>query len=180
MTRRLKFRLMFSGAVVIAAFVSGWLIFGASSPLRDYFLFHVTIPNLWMTLNLLPYLSAFIFSGNPHSFGIMGYVVAVSVFIAQWFTIGYVASAPFAKLIPISQMPLAVERVRVLAHLSGSTRVVLERTEVAGSAGGGVVWEVPTDVIPAHLREIGSRFLMRCVSSDPREAEIREEGGAAP
>jgi hypothetical protein len=177
MTRRSKFRLTFSGAVVIAAFASGWLISGESSPLRDYFLFHVTIPNLWGTLNLLPYLSAFIFSDNPHSFGPMGYVVAVSVFIAQWFMIGYVASAPFAKLIPTSQKPLAVERVRVLARLGGNTRVVLERTEVAGAADGGVVWEVPTGVIPAHLRGIGSRFLMRCVSSDPREAEV-VEGGA--
>lgn len=53
------------------------------------------------------------------------------------------------------------EPARVLFHLNGYTRVLLERTAGVGMADGGVVWELPTERIPHHLRTIGSRFIVR-------------------
>jgi hypothetical protein len=55
------------------------------------------------------------------------------------------------------------EPVRVLFHLNGYTKVMLERTEGLGMADGGIVWELPTERIPRHLRKIGSRFVVRAV-----------------
>ena len=53
------------------------------------------------------------------------------------------------------------EAVRVLFHLNGYTKILLERTEGLGMADGGIVWEIATDVIPPHLRKIGSRFIVQ-------------------
>lgn len=53
------------------------------------------------------------------------------------------------------------ERVRVLMHLNGGyTKVLVESTEGLGLADGGVEWEIPTESIPPHLRQIGSRFVV--------------------
>lgn len=61
------------------------------------------------------------------------------------------------------------EAVRVLFHLNGYTKVVVERTEGVGLGDGGIVWEVPTDNIPAHLRKIGSRFIVQYVPPSTEE-----------
>lgn len=53
------------------------------------------------------------------------------------------------------------EPSRVLFHVNGYTKILLERTEGVGMADGGIVWEISTERIPAHLRKIGSRFLVR-------------------
>jgi hypothetical protein len=64
------------------------------------------------------------------------------------------------------------EPVRVLFHLGeGYTRVWLERTEGAGMADGGVWWDIPTDAIPAHLRPLGSRFLLAGQFVTPEEQD---------
>jgi hypothetical protein len=55
------------------------------------------------------------------------------------------------------------EPVRVLFHLNGYTKVLVERTEGVGMADGGIVWELPTERIPRHLRRIGSRFIVKTV-----------------
>jgi hypothetical protein len=62
------------------------------------------------------------------------------------------------------------EAVRVLFHLNGYTKVVVERTEGVGLAEGGIVWELPTERIPVHLRRIGSRFIVQMYPLSP-EAE---------
>ena len=61
------------------------------------------------------------------------------------------------------------EPARVLFHLNGYTKVLLERTEGVGMADGGIVWEIATDLIPAHLRKIGSRFIVRYKPLTPEE-----------
>ncbi len=61
------------------------------------------------------------------------------------------------------------EPARVLFHLNGYTKVLLERTEGVGMADGGVVWEISTDLIPAHLRKIGSRFIVQYEPLSPEE-----------
>ena len=61
------------------------------------------------------------------------------------------------------------ELARVLFHLNGYTKVLLERTEGVGVADGGIVWEISTDLIPAHLRQIGSRFIVQYTPPSPEE-----------
>jgi hypothetical protein len=52
------------------------------------------------------------------------------------------------------------EPVRVLMHLNGGyTRVSVVRTEGLGMADGGILWDIPTEAIPAHLRAVGAQFL---------------------
>jgi len=52
------------------------------------------------------------------------------------------------------------EPVRVLMHLNGGyTRVSVVRTEGSGMADGGMTWDIPTAVIPPHLRALGAQFL---------------------
>ena len=53
------------------------------------------------------------------------------------------------------------ESVRVLFHLNGYTKVIVERTEGVGLADGGIVWDISTEIIPYHLRQIGSRFILQ-------------------
>ena len=62
------------------------------------------------------------------------------------------------------------ERVRVLFHLNGYTKVVFERTEGVGMADGGITGDIPTEVIPAPLRKIGSRFMIS-VATTPEEMQ---------
>ncbi len=46
-------------------------------------------------------------------------------------------------------------------HLNeGYTQVLLERTEGLGIANGGITWDLPTEIIPPHLRGLGSRFVV--------------------
>jgi hypothetical protein len=61
------------------------------------------------------------------------------------------------------------EPVRVLFHLNGYTKVLLEHTEGIGLADGGIVWDISTEIIPAHLRKIGSRFIVQYTSLSPEE-----------
>jgi hypothetical protein len=61
------------------------------------------------------------------------------------------------------------ERVRVLFHLNGYTKVMLEATEGIGLADGGIIWDIPTDRIPHHLKHIGSRFMIRHTPLSPNE-----------
>ena len=58
-------------------------------------------------------------------------------------------------------------------HLpEGHTKVLIERTFGVGMAGGGIYWDIPTTVIPPHLRQMGSRFLLETTElSGKEEAE---------
>jgi hypothetical protein len=63
------------------------------------------------------------------------------------------------------------EPVRILFHLNGYTKVIVERTEGVGMADGGITWDIPTAAIPAQLRRVGSRFI---VSAPTRREEMHE------
>lgn len=90
MSANRKCRLIIGGAFVVAAFFFDWLIGSdESSPIGNYFLYHVTIPNIWRAINLPPLIIAAIVSGNPHTFS--GLIVDI-VFAVQWFGIGYLVS----------------------------------------------------------------------------------------
>ncbi|HEX8921473.1 MAG TPA: hypothetical protein VF766_08335 [Pyrinomonadaceae bacterium] len=90
MIRRTKTRLIFSGVFVVGIFILNWLIVGESSPLSEYFLWNVEIPNTWASLNIIPGIMAVIAAGNPHAGGEGVYWVA---FTLHWFGIGYLLSA---------------------------------------------------------------------------------------
>lgn len=54
---------------------------------------------------------------------------------------------------------------------------MLERTEGHGMADGGIVWELWTKDIPFHLRQIGSRFVVKSIDD---KIEIFELGESPP
>ncbi|HTU20993.1 MAG TPA: hypothetical protein VMG10_23275 [Gemmataceae bacterium] len=67
------------------------------------------------------------------------------------------------------------EPVRLIMHLNeGYTRVLLERTEGLGLANGGVIWDIPTQVIPPHLRCLGSRFIVANKALQPEPGDTAE------
>lgn len=94
----LRFRLTFCVATVAAALVSCWLLMGESSPFHDYFLYHVTLPNVWRALNVMPLVLGLLISGNPHSATEVGAVVMAVAFVAQWALVGSVLSKLIAGL----------------------------------------------------------------------------------
>ena len=63
-------------------------------------------------------------------------------------------------------MPVTLrEKVRVIMHLPGGyTKVLVEWTLGVGMADGGIYWDIPTSVIPTHLRRMGSRFIVEATS----------------
>ena len=74
---------------------------------------------------------------------------------------------------------IILEAVRVLFHLNGYTKVMVERTEGVGLADGSIVWDISTELIPAHLRQIGSRFIVRYTPPSREEMnDVDAIGGA--
>jgi hypothetical protein len=65
-----------------------WLVLGEGSPLRAFFLYHVTIPNIVGRLLVLPFLLLTVFRPASPWREIVGYG---SEFI-QWFVIAYLLS----------------------------------------------------------------------------------------
>lgn len=91
----MKARLYSACAVVVLAYAVGWLIGGEGSPLSEYFLWHVTIPNWWMAANVVPAIVAAIAAGNPHSGDETVFHLA---FTAQWFGFGYAVASLTSSL----------------------------------------------------------------------------------
>jgi hypothetical protein len=53
------------------------------------------------------------------------------------------------------------EPAQVMMHLPENwTKILLVRTYGLGLAFGGAYWDIPTGVIPFHLRKMGSRFVV--------------------
>jgi hypothetical protein len=87
---------MFAAEFATVMLLVGWLIFAEASPLKDYFLFHVALPNLWRALHIVPALAAALVAGNPHG---GSEPVAFAGFFLQWFVVGFLLSKPVAKLV---------------------------------------------------------------------------------
>lgn len=94
--RAVRFRLMFAAEFAAGMLLTGWLIFSDSSPLGEYFLHHVAIPNVWRALHIIPVLVAALAAGNPHS---LSEPVIYAGFFLQWFAVGFLLSKPAAKLL---------------------------------------------------------------------------------
>ena len=67
-----------------------------SSPLHTYFLWHVTIPNLFRSLHTVPLIVAMLASGNVHQASPFTFWAVAA---AQWFLIGFVVSLAFTALL---------------------------------------------------------------------------------
>lgn len=87
--RKFKLHLLFGAVVVLLFLLCGWLVTAESSPLSDYFLYNIALPNLWRRLNLAPAFVGLILSGNVHQPSPVGYFAGA---IVQWFIVGFVAS----------------------------------------------------------------------------------------
>lgn len=74
---------------VLGFFLMDWLVVGESSPLNAYLLNHVSVPNFWRTLHMMPYIAGMVLSRNVHQPNPVGYLAAAAV---QWFIIGFLVS----------------------------------------------------------------------------------------
>src|SRR5688500_15351834 len=89
MSHRAKFHFGIAAIVLLLAFILNWLITAESSPLANYFLWHVGPPNMWGGLNFFPYAFALIVSRNsPWLFMFVFYVA----FCIQWLLVGLILS----------------------------------------------------------------------------------------
>jgi hypothetical protein len=96
--RQMLVGLLFAGGALLVS----WLLGGESSPLRHYFLFHTAIPNLWGTVNTIPFLLAFIialpFGAVSHGgFSPLGAFIGFIVMFVYWFMIGFALAIPLCK-----------------------------------------------------------------------------------
>lgn len=64
-----------------------WLVLGDSSPLAEYFLEHVTVPNLVRSMLTVPYLLLMVLRPNRDA-DFIGYIL---IFV-QWLIVGFVLS----------------------------------------------------------------------------------------
>lgn len=91
----IKRRLVGSVLVALGAILLTWLILGESSPFEEYFSFHTTLPNLWRTLNALPFIAGAVLSGN-HGGG--PFLLFTVLQFIQWFIIAFVVSTVLSIL----------------------------------------------------------------------------------
>jgi len=84
--QRTNKRWVFCGTVALGAVLLTWIFLGDSSPLADYFLFHVGVPNAWRLLNAVPFIASAFISGNRG--GGPAALFTVLQFV-QWFVIAY-------------------------------------------------------------------------------------------
>lgn len=83
MSKTIRICLLTSVLTLVGASFVMWLITADSSPLDEYFLYNVSIPNTWMTLNLIPGLVSFIVGGHGGS-----EAVFLLAFAVQWLLVG--------------------------------------------------------------------------------------------
>jgi len=88
-TALLARRMFFVLCVALCVLFIGWLIEGDSSPLSEYFLWHLALPNAWVTINMPAVFLGVAVSGNIHQPSPVGYWLGVSL---QWGVLAFLAS----------------------------------------------------------------------------------------
>jgi hypothetical protein len=88
MSRKSKFHLIFSACVLFITTAFSWLIVGETSPLDEYFLWHVDIPNAWRMLHFIPFIASVVATGEHSG----NKFVFFAAFAIQWFIIGLALS----------------------------------------------------------------------------------------
>ena len=74
--------------VVLSALLVTWLIMGESSPLYNYFVWHVGLPNTWAMTTVIPFIFSAVVTNNPHSPSMVIFIFAL---IIQWFLVGFLS-----------------------------------------------------------------------------------------
>ena len=95
-----KFQIIFSSIISLIAVAITWSIWANNSPLYEYGLWHVWLPNLWGTMNFIPAIFGLLVSGNVHAPSESALMIGI---IIQWFILGFLVS-------------------NVISHLSGTVR----------------------------------------------------------
>jgi hypothetical protein len=90
------FQIIFSCVMTVFALIITWLVLAESSPFHEYFIWHVTIPNLWRLTILIPYIFGAIIAGNPHS---PSEIIVDLGLIIQWLLTGFLLSIPISKFL---------------------------------------------------------------------------------
>ena len=90
--RRLRFHFIFGLGGILAFGICSWLIRGESSPLHEYFLWHVELPNFYSRLHSGPYFVGMLLSGNVHQPSSFGFIAAAAF---QWFIAAFLLSFVF-------------------------------------------------------------------------------------
>ena len=86
MTRHIRLRLTLG--VILAGLMlgAGWLMTSDASPLNQYFLWHVSLPNVWRLLHIFPALLSAGISGNMHQGSDVAFIVGAFL---QWLAVGW-------------------------------------------------------------------------------------------
>jgi hypothetical protein len=87
--RKAQFQATTSMVVLLLAFIIDWVLVGESSPLRNYFLWHVRLPNMWRALNIVPAIIAYLVAGNLHVGSLFVFYIGFSI---QWLLVGFIIS----------------------------------------------------------------------------------------
>jgi hypothetical protein len=82
-------RILVIAVIIATAALVGWLVNSESSPFHQYFLYHVTWPNLVSRVNLPAFFIAAVLSGNIHAPEDWAMWVG---FVAQWLPLSYLMS----------------------------------------------------------------------------------------
>lgn len=88
--------ILFALVTMLLCAVGSWLIIAESSPFHTYFLWHVSIPNLFRSLHTVPLIFAILVSGNAHQASPIAFWTVAAV---QWFLIGFGVSLVFTALL---------------------------------------------------------------------------------
>ena len=100
MSRKNIFHLTVVALTLFAASLANWLVFGATSPARSYFLWHVGFPNAWRKLNLIPLVISAVAAVNVHGRDEFAFLIAFTI---QWALVGLAFSfflLLFRELLP--------------------------------------------------------------------------------
>lgn len=81
--------------VAVGALLVSWLLLDESSPLDQYFLWHVEVPNFWRLLNAVPFIAGSMISGSHAG---PDFPVFIALLLIQWFIVGFVISFVLSML----------------------------------------------------------------------------------
>jgi hypothetical protein len=85
---------LLSGIVVLSCWViCTWVVTGKHSPLNNYFLWHVAIPNRYREVHMVAYMVAMLASGNFHQPSQLAFYTMAGT---QWFAVGFAVSYVFS------------------------------------------------------------------------------------
>ena len=92
----MKFKVVFALSFAASTCFATWLVIGESSPFREYFLYHVTLPNFVMKFLLIPYVAVMMAKAETDFEDML---IAVGVEFLQWLVVGYVMAVLLVRVV---------------------------------------------------------------------------------